>query len=71
MITPSIFSTVSRGDWPVYEMAASESGSYFMAYILILVLQWSCYYNTDFVQKMAILEEKQGKVHKHIHSVNP
>ena len=31
----------------------------------------SCYYNTDFVKKMAILEEKNVKVHRHMHSANP
>ena len=31
----------------------------------------SCYYDTDFVKKMAILEEKNVKVHRHMHSANP
>ena len=39
--------------------------------VLILVLQLSCHYNTDFVKKMNILEEKNVKVHRHMHSANP
>ena len=27
--------------------------------------------HTDFVKKMAILEEKNVKVHRHMHSANP
>ena len=28
---PAFFSTISRADWPIYEVAASKSGSFFMA----------------------------------------
>ena len=33
-------------------------------------LRWGCYYNTDFVKEMAILEVKDMKAHEHILSVN-
>ena len=46
MITLSIkfFQWCSRSDWPPYEVAASESGSYLiMASIFFWLLQWECY----------------------------
>ena len=69
---PAFFSTISRADWPIYEVAKSESGSYFMAGINFgFTIILSCYYNTDFVKKKAILEDKNVKVHRHMHSANP
>ena len=52
-------------------MAASESGSYFMASIFFTFLWWRCYYNRDFAKEMAILEVKDMKVHGHMLTVNP
>ena len=59
-------------DWSIYEVAASESGSFFTASINFgFTILLSCHYNTDFVKKMSILEEKNVKVHRHMHSANP
>jgi len=67
---PAFFSTISRTDWPIYEVAASKSGSFFMASInfgftIKLLLQYRL------CKEMTILEEKNVKVHRHMHSANP
>ena len=48
-------------------MAASESGSNFMASIFVLFLWWG----GSLQQEMAILEVKDMKAHRHMLTVNP
>ena len=45
--------------------------SHILWLVFFLVLWWGCYYNTDFVKEMAILEAKDVKVHRQMLSVNP
>ena len=52
---------------PVYEMAASESGSNFMASIFVLFLWWG----GTLQKEMAILEVKDIRAHGHMLTVNP
>ena len=52
-------------------MASINFGVTIIVCTVIAAQLLSCYYNTDFVKKMAILEEKNVKVHRHMHSANP
>ena len=58
--------TLGRGDWPVYEVAASESGSYFMASInfgftIELLLQYRlCKENGDFRRESCKSSQKHA-----------
>ena len=64
------FSVLFRGDWPVYAVTASESGSYFRAiFFLVFTVGVLLQYRLN-VKEMAILEVKDMKAHEHILSVN-